>query len=457
VSASEERSKGARAESFGVNFQAPRGTYDLLPERARVRRRIVVEGARLLEGAGFGQIETPIFEDTELFARTVGDATDIVAKEMYTFVDRSERSLTLRPEGSAPVARAYIEHGMHKLPQPVKLWYAGPMFRYEAPQSGRFRQHTQIGAESIGSDDPAADAELIDVLGQLLARLGVGSVRLHLNSIGDAVTRAEYQRELRDFLLASDVFSAEQRTRIERNPMRAFDWSEEEIVALTDDAPKMLDRLTDEDRQHFQELRALLDGAGIDYMLDPRLVRGLDYYTRTVFEFRSDALRAQSGLGGGGRYDRLVEQIGGGPTPAVGWGAGVERIELAIDAGQAAANEAAAARPTIEPPSAGGTRGPSVVVAVLEAAARQRAFRLLSELREQDVAATMDLGGRSLKGALRYADRLGARFAVIVGPREWEAQKATLRDMVRSEQEEVELAHLRDELLALLSREVARR
>ena len=317
-------------------FQAPRGTYDLLPEQAATRRRIVDEARRLAEGAGFGQIETPTFEDSGLFTRTVGEATDIVRKEMYTFEDQSGRSLTLRPEGTAPVCRAYIEHGMHKLPQPVKLWYTGPMFRYEAPQSGRYRQHAQVGIETIGSDDPAVDAELIDLLAHLYARLGLTGIRLHLTSIGDPESRTEYSRELRDNLLGTDAFDAEQRARIEINPMRAFDWDSAEARAATDAAPKMVDRLSDEDRAHFDEVRALLDGAGIDYELDPRLVRGLDYYTRTVFEFRSDALGAQSGIGGGGRYDRLIEQIGGDPTPGAGWATGLERIAQAMEASGAA-------------------------------------------------------------------------------------------------------------------------
>src|SRR5215210_3604846 len=213
-------------------FQVPRGTCDLLPEEASLRRRIVGEARALAEGAAFGQIETPVFEDSELFVRTVGEATDIVSKEMYTFEDRSGRSLTLRPEGTAPVCRAYIEHGMHKLPQPVKLWYQGPMFRYEAPQAGRYRQHSQAGVEAIGSDDPALDAELIDLLGHLYARLGLTGVRLHLTSIGTPESREEYSRELRAHLLGTDVFDDEQRARIEQNPMRAFDWDSPEVQAI---------------------------------------------------------------------------------------------------------------------------------------------------------------------------------------------------------------------------------
>ena len=417
-------------------YQVPRGTYDLLPEQAALRRRIVAEARILAEGAGFGQIETPVFEDSELFVRTVGEATDIVSKETYTFEDRSGRSLTLRPEGTAPVCRAYIEHGMHKLPQPVKLWYQGPMFRYEAPQSGRYRQHSQVGVEAIGSDDPALDAELIDLLGHLYARLGLTGVRLHLTSIGTPESRGEYTRELREHLLRSDVFDAEQRARIEQNPMRAFDWDSPEVQPVTDAAPKMIDRLSDEDRQHFEEVRRLLDGAGIDYEVDPRLVRGLDYYTRTVFEFRSDDLGAQSGIGGGGRYDRLIEQIGGDPTPGVGWATGLERIAQAMEASGSTATETT---------RNGGE--PRFLFAVTEPAARERVFRAVSELREEGLGATMDLGDRSLKSQMKHAARMGVPWVVIVGPEEWSREAAVVRDMSAHRQEEVSLSALRRELV----------
>lgn len=422
---------------MAAKFQVPRGTYDLLPEEAAVRRRIVEEARALVEGAGFGQIETPVFEDSELFVRTVGEATDIVRKEMYTFTDRSDRSLTLRPEGTAPVCRAYVEHGMHKLPQPVKLWYTGPMFRYESPQAGRYRQHSQFGVESIGSDDPALDAELIDLLGHLYARLGLEGVRLHLTSIGDAETREEYARELKAFLLGSDAFDADQRARIELNPLRAFDWDEPEVREVTGAAPKMLDRLSPADREHFDEVLRLLDGAGIDYVLDPRLVRGLDYYTRTVFEFRSDVLGAQSGIGGGGRYDRLIEQIGGEPTPAAGWASGLERIAQAMAA--SASGGTAEAAPV-------GANGLSFLFAVTEPRARERVFRAVSELREEGIGATMDLGDRSLKSQMRQAGKLGVPWVVIVGPAEWSSDVATVRDMAAHAQEAVPLAQLRQEL-----------
>jgi histidyl-tRNA synthetase len=416
-------------------FQAPRGTYDLLPEQATVRRRIVETARALLEGAGFGQIETPIFEDTDLFRRTVGEATDIVSKEMYTFTDRSDRSLTLRPEGTAPVCRAYIEHGMHKLPQPVKLWYAGPMFRYEAPQAGRYRQHSQVGAEVIGSDDPAVDAELIDLLAQLYAQLGLEDATLYISSIGEARTRAAYAAELRDHLLQSDAFDAEQRARIEVNPMRAFDWGGDRIREVTEGAPKLLDRLEPDDREHFDQVQRLLDAAGVQYELDSRLVRGLDYYTRTVFEFRSEALGAQSGVGGGGRYDRLVEEIGGPPTPGAGWATGLERIAQALDS-----------RADAGAVAADGT-GPAVVFVLTEPAAREHAFGLASELRRAGVGATLDLGGRSLKGQMKQADRSGAALAVIIGPDEWGREAAAVRDLGAQQQDEVSLADLRDRLL----------
>ena len=422
---------------MAAKYQAPRGTYDLLPEQAAVRARILGDAKALLEGAGFGRIDTPVFEDTDLFVRTVGEATDIVRKEMYTFTDQGGRSLTLRPEGTAPVCRAYLEHGMHKQPQPVKLWYTGPMFRYERAQAGRYRQHAQLGAETIGSDDPAVDAELIDVLAHLYSGLRLPGVRLHLTSIGDAESRAEYARELRDHLLRHDVFDADQRARIEINPMRAFDWDDPAIVAVTEEAPKMVDRLAPDDAEHFEEVRRLLDCAAIDYVLDPRLVRGLDYYTRTVFEFRCDVLGAQSGIGGGGRYDRLIEQLGGPATPGAGWATGLERIAQALEA---TATESPAAR--------AGDRGrPDVYFVVGAREARERVFRVVSELREEGIGATVGVGSRSLKSQMRQAERLGAPWVVIVGPDEWEREAAAVRDMRLREQAEVSLSHLREELI----------
>ena len=304
-------------------FQAPRGTLDVLPPDARRRLRLVEIAGDVLGRAGYEPMETPVFEDTELFARGVGESTDIVQKEMFTFEDKAGRSLTLRPEATAGICRAYIEHGMHKLPQPVKVWSAGPFFRHEAPQAGRFRQFTQIDAEAIGSDDPTLDAELILLLAEIFERAGTGPSRLRLSSLGTPATRADYLDELRGYLRAREgELSGEVRERLDQNPLRAFDADHAGTQAVMADAPRLIDRLSSDDAEHFAEVRALLDAAGMPYELDPTLVRGLDYYTRTVFEFESERLGAQAALGGGGRYDGLVEELGGPPTPGVGWAAG---------------------------------------------------------------------------------------------------------------------------------------
>src|SRR5579875_2635700 len=311
------------------SIQVPRGTFDVLPADAERRTVLEEHTARILGGAGYGRIETPAFESTELFRRGVGAATDIVQKEMYSFDDGGGRSLTLRPEGTAPVCRAYLEHGMHKLPQPVKLWYLGPFFRSEAPQRGRYRQFWQIGAEVIGAAGPEVDAEVIVLLAEIYEAIGARETRLRLSSLGTPQTRVEYREELTAFLRAhEDGLSPEVVARIDLNPMRAFDASDERTRRTMAQAPLLLDRLAPEDAEHFARVRELLDDAGVAYELDPTLVRGLDYYTRTVFEFTSDALGAQSGVGGGGRYDGLIEQVGGHPTPASGWAAGVERMLL---------------------------------------------------------------------------------------------------------------------------------
>ncbi len=381
--------------SGGPRLQAPRGTFDVLPGDSPARLSLFNLCQGRLGGAGLQYTETPIFEDTELFARGVGEATDIVQKEMFTLEDRAGRSLTLRPEGTAGVCRAYVEHGMHKLPQPVRLWYWGPFFRHEAPQAGRYRQFNQIGAEALGSDDPSVDAELILLLAELLAEAGVRELRLRLSSLGTAEARRDYADELRAHLLArEDELSPEVRARIEANPLRAFDSAHAGTRAVLADAPRLLDRLTPEDAEHFAEVRALLDEAGLDYEVDPSLVRGLDYYTRTVFEFTSDALGAQSGVGGGGRYDGLVEQLGGPPTAGVGWAAGVERILLA-----------AGGEPRRQAP-------PAVFVAWEDS--RRTAFDLTRRLRQDGLTVQMEQAGRSLKGQLKHADRLRARFAAVV-------------------------------------------
>ena len=382
----------------GGKLQAPRGTFDVLPEDARKRTRLRALCEELFEPAGYGAIDTPVFEATDLFARGVGETTDIVQKEMFTFEDQGGRSLTLRPEGTAGVCRAYLEHGMHKQPQPVKLWYWGPFFRHEAPQAGRYRQFNQVGIEAIGSDDPSLDAEAILLLYELLDRAGAKGVRLRLGSLGTPETRRAYSDELRDYLRShEDELSDEVRGRLDANPLRAFDSDHPGTQAVVKDAPKLLDRLNDDDKEHFSEVRALLDDAGRAYEIDDSLVRGLDYYTRTVFEFASDALGAQSGVGGGGRYDGLVEQLGGPHTPGVGWAAGIERILLVSDGLQAEAT------------------APDVYVARDGGASTRDAAAAVRALREAGFSAQMEQAGRSLKGQLKQADRVGARATLILG------------------------------------------
>ncbi len=360
-------------------------------------------------------METPIFEDTELFARGVGESTDVVQKEMFTFEDKAGRSLTLRPEGTAAICRAYVEHGMHKRAQPVKLWYWGPFFRHEAPQAGRFRQFAQVGAEALGTDEPSVDAELILLLSELVA--GCPEVRLRLSSLGSAETRREYRAELRDWLRAREGELTETvRARLDQNPLRAFDSDDEGTQAVMTEAPKLLDRLNDDDAAHFAEVRALLDDAGVEYEVDPTLVRGLDYYTRTVFEVESGVLGAQAALGGGGRYDGLVELLGGPPTPGVGWAAGIERILMA---------QSLEPRPAVA----------EVFVAVAKPERAREAFALVRDLRARGRLAELDHTTRSLKGQLKQADRLGAGHTVILG------DTVELKDMQSGDQRELGAVH----------------
>ena len=401
---------------MAAKHQAPKGTFDVLPADEAARAAVHEAAARRLAGAGYGRIETPVFEDTGLFERGVGESTDIVRKEMFTFEDQGGRSITLRPEGTAPICRAYVEHGMHRLPQPVKLWYRGPFFRYERPQEGRFRQFNQIGAEAIGAGSAMVDAELIILLAGAFADLGIPDAELLLSSLGSPAARAGYRGELSDYLREHEGdLSDDVRDRIDANPMRAFDSDHAGTRAVMEGAPLMLERLAGEDADHFAEVRSLLDDAGVAYRLDGSLVRGLDYYNRTVFEFTCDRLGAQSGLGGGGRYDGLVELLGGPPTPAVGWAAGIERILLAL-----------ATPPDPEP----------IDVFVVAGEDRARAFALVGELREAGLAADLDLAGRSFKGQMKQADRSRAAHAVILEP----DGTAKLRDMSSGDQREIEPA-----------------
>ena len=382
-----------------MKFEAPRGTHDVLPSEQPLWQRVVGEAERLCALYGYRKIVTPGVEDTELFIRTSGQGSDVVQKEMYTFEDRGGRSLTLRPEATAPICRAYLEHGMHRDPQPVKLYTIGPMWRYDRPQKGRHREHWQLSVEAIGTDDPAIDAELLHFYDELLRRLGVADYVLELNSIGDANCRPAYLRQLEAWLDEHDAeLDEEARAKRQTTPLRVFDVKSERVQAALEAAPKIGDALCGACREHFEQVRAFLDAAGVRYELRPTLVRGLDYYTRTTFEFKDEAIGAQDSICGGGRYDGLIEAIGGAPTPAIGFGAGIERLLLSLGDVEA------------EPD------GVDVFFVADDGADRQAIARALAELRRRGVSADMDYAGRSVKGQWTQAGRLGARRIEVVEP-----------------------------------------
>jgi histidyl-tRNA synthetase len=386
-----------------LSFEAPRGTHDILPADEPLWRHVVHEAERVCALYAYRRIQTPVFEDTELFARTSGQGSDVVTKEMYTFTDRSDRSLTLRPDATAPISRAYLEHGLHREPQPQKLYTVASIYRYGRPQKGRFREHWQLSVEAIGSEDPALDAEVIHLYAALLDRLGVTEYRLELNSIGDAKCRPAYVERLREWLEGhADELDEETRDQARRNPLRALDNFGAKPQAVRDvlaQAPAIGDALCDECREHFAVVRAYLDAYGVQYELVPTLVRGLDYYTRTTFEFIGPEHGSQSTICGGGRYDGLIEEIGGPPTPALGFGAGIERLLIALE------------QADVQPPEPDRVE---VFIATDEGAPRELVLRWLKELRAHGIAADTEYAGRSLKGQLRQAGRLGASTIVIV-------------------------------------------
>jgi histidyl-tRNA synthetase len=382
-----------------VTFEAPRGTHDILPSEQPLWQRVLGEAERLCALYGYRKIQTPGFEDTELFVRTSGGGSDVVQKEMYTFKDRGGRSLTLRPEATAPICRAYLEHGMHREPQPVKLYTVGPMWRYDRPQKGRFREHWQLSVEAIGSNDPAVDAELLQFYDELLRRLGVIDYVLYLNSIGDENCRPAYLERLEAWLDEHDAeLDDETRAKRKTTPLRVFDVKSEPMQKLLAEAPKIGESLCDECREHFEQVRGLLDAAGVRYELHPTLVRGLDYYTRTTFEFRDEAIGAQDSICGGGRYDGLMEAIGGPPTPGIGFGAGIERLILSL--GEANVPD----------------EGIDVFFVVEEGADRTAIAAALAELRRRGISADMDYAGRSVKGQRTQASRLNPRRVEVVEP-----------------------------------------
>ncbi|MFJ8922397.1 histidine--tRNA ligase [Streptomyces sp. NPDC102415] len=405
-------------------FQAPKGTYDLIPPRSAKFLAVREAISAPLKNSGYGYIETPGFEDVALFARGVGESTDIVSKEMYAFETKGGDKLALRPEGTASVLRAALEANLHKAGNlPVKLWYSGSYYRYEKPQAGRYRHFSQVGAEAIGTEDPALDAELIILADQAYRSLGLRQFRILLNSLGDKECRPVYREALQTFLRDLDL-DEETRRRIEINPLRVLDDKRPDVQKQLTGAPMLRDFLCDACKAYHEEVRDLLTAAGVVYEDDEKLVRGLDYYTRTTFEFVHDGLGSQSAVGGGGRYDGLSEMIGGPALPSVGWALGVDRTVLALEAEGIEVDVPATT---------------SVYAVPLGDEARRVLFGLVTELRKAGVATDFAFGGRGLKGAMKSANRSGARFTIVAGERDLAEGAVQLKDMESGEQEPVAL------------------
>jgi histidyl-tRNA synthetase len=418
-----------------VNYRGPRGTYDVFPSGREPHERpelwAWVEGVArdFFRRYNYSEARLPIFEEAQLFVRSVGETSDIVRKEMFVFYDKGGRELSLRPEGTAGAVRAYVEHGLYKLAQPVKLWYMGPMFRHERQQKGRYRQHVQIGAEVLGSADPLVDVEVISLLYDIHQALGARDEIFYLNNLGDLKTRERYVPELRRFLQKNvSELDPDSKARIETNPLRTLDSKNKNTQALLREAPLIGDFLSEEARDYFGAVKEGIEAVGVPYAVNERLVRGLDYYTLTVFEAKSAVLGAQDTVGGGGRYNGLVRELGGPEMPGIGFGTGVERILLAADTPEEA--------PTLD-----------VFFVALVPEARLPAFGLAVALRAEGLSCDLDYADRSAKGQFKQADRAGARFAVVIGDEELTADVCSLRDMATGEQRTVSVADGPEELL----------
>ena len=408
-------------------LQAPKGVPDYVPPQSAtfdaVRKTLV--GQAYL--AGYSHIELPVFEDTTVFARGVGESTDVVSKEMYTFADRGERNVTLRPEGTAGVMRAVIQHNLDRGQLPVKLAYYGPFFRYERPQAGRYRQLQQVGVEAIGVDDPALDAEIVALADRGYRALGLTEFRLEMTSLGCGNCRPAYREKLQDFLFKLDL-DEETRHRAEINPLRVLDDKRPDIQEATADAPLMLDHLCEECSTHFETVKSMLNDMQVPFEINPRMVRGLDYYTKTTFEFVHDGLGAQSGIGGGGRYDGLMAQLGGQDLSGIGFGLGVDRTVLALEA-------EGKTIPGVEERA-------SVFGVALGEEAKKEMVLIINKLRQAGISSDMSYGDRGLKGAMKGADRAGARFALVLGDQELANGTVALKDLAAHEQEDVALVDI---------------
>jgi histidyl-tRNA synthetase len=413
-------------------FQAPRGTSDHLPEEQKYWRFIESKAVEVAARFGFGRIDTPAFEDSNLFIRSVGEGTDIVEKEMYTFDDRGGDSITLRPEGTAPVCRAYLEHGMHNLPQPVRLYYFCPVFRYERPQAGRFRQHHQFGVEVLGDGDPSVDAEVIEVAWNLMTSLGLTDINLLINSVGDPQCRPAYVEKLREYYSGhKEKLCTDCKERLDRNPLRLLDCKVERDHVLGNDAPKSADNLCGDCSEHWNKLLKYLDAMRLPYQIDHRMVRGLDYYTRTVFEVQPVDGGGQSTICGGGRYDGLITALGGRDTPGIGFATGLERLTLNLKRSEVSVPE--------EPK-------PRYLVANVGDDARIAALELSVRLRRAGVGVILGSGTRGLRGQMRQANALEIPFALILGDDEIEKGEVMVRDMESSAQESRPVAEFIEEV-----------
>lgn len=404
---------------------APRGTQDFLPEQTAEWQILEAKIRHICSLYGFGEIRTPMFESTELFLRGIGETTDVVTKEMYTFTDRGGRSMTLRPENTASVVRAFLEHKLYGEQKVHKFYYMGPMFRHDRPQAGRYRQFNQFGIEEIGSKDPAVDAEIIAMAFQLFHELGLNDLVLHINSVGCPKCRPIYRQKLLDFFAdKKDQLCEDCQTRLEKNPLRVLDCKEDGEKMMALGVPLITDNLCDECKEHFAKVQEYLTNVGISYELDPRLVRGLDYYTNTAFEIMYAPLGAQSTICGGGRYDGLIEEIGGPSTPGIGFAIGMERLLLTLK------------EQHLLPPPA---KNQPLFIVALGDAAKMKAFELQQQLRTHDVYAEIDLMGRSMKGQMKSANKLEADYTVIIGDDELAQGQVQVRNMATKEQVSVPL------------------
>ncbi|WP_368294409.1 histidine--tRNA ligase [Dehalobacter sp. TBBPA1] len=416
-----------------MSIQRPKGTQDIIPGTIEKWQFLEEQIRKICSEYGYKEIRTPVFEATELFQRGVGETTDIVNKEMYTFMDKGQRSITLRPEGTASVCRAYTENKLYALQQPVKMYYLGPMFRYEKSQAGRFRQFHQFGAEVLGGEDPLVDAEIICLIWDFFGRIGLKGLVVEINSVGCPTCRAEHRIRLQEFLQeCKDDLCPDCQNRFTKNPMRILDCKNSSCQKLTENAPTTLDTLCVDCAEHFAKTQEYLKIAGIAYRINPRMVRGLDYYQKTAFEVTAEGIGAQNAICGGGRYDGLVQEIGGPATPGIGFAMGLERILSVME------KQSVEMLPEVEAP---------VVIAALGEAARQEGFRLLGDLRQAGLPAVMDLLGKGLKGQLKYADREQARYVLILGDDELSRKMVIVRDMRLGEQQEIPLDQIKAFLL----------